>query len=245
MATKPKPSLPKILAPSWYRPPKPAGGSTPGYKPPAGMTTGQAVAAGTPAARPPDAKFLADINTLGYNRDTTLTNLTAGRSRTLGDYGFTETNIDPQTGVGALAFDPNNPYSKAALLKQSYDRNRAATAQSMGSMGQTFSGAGQASQNALFASQAQDQAKMRSALTTYLAGNTVDRTTAQTGYETGAMTAEGNRQGRISTNPLYDPQAAPTSAAPTKAAVATNAVQKTVNGKRFYQRASDKKWIPL
>ena len=115
----------------------------------------------------------------------------------------------------------------------------------MGAGGQGFSGAFQNSQDAINANQAQDQAKMRTALTEYLAGNTTARTKAQTGYETGAMTAEGDRQGRISTNPLYDPQAAPTPAAPTKSSVSLNAPKKTVNGKQFYQRASDKKWIPL
>jgi hypothetical protein len=50
-------------------------------------------------------------------RDDTLSGLTSQRAQGLAAYGYTE---DPTTG--ALAFDPNDPYSQASLALKSYNQ---------------------------------------------------------------------------------------------------------------------------
>ena len=97
---------------------------------PTPMSGPSAAPPGVPAAPaysasnlPPDAAYDAQMLLLARQRDQGLANLAGERVRTLGDYGFTE-------GIGgSLAFDPNNPFSKAALLKKNYDQSRRASAQ--------------------------------------------------------------------------------------------------------------------
>src|SRR5262245_32352969 len=139
-----------------------------------------------PATRPVDAQYELDVAGLGRTRDTTIAGLGQQRFQTISDYGFTPV-ADPTTGVwGVGAFDPNNPYSKAALLKKSYDTRRAARAQQV----QGFTGAYQNTQDALYAGQAQDEAQMRRALGDILTRNTGQVTQAGTDYGTGMQTAE-------------------------------------------------------
>jgi hypothetical protein len=187
--------------------------SGPGYKPPAAVAPVAATAPVSQVAAPQyslsnlpvDASYDAVIASLGLTRSNTLTALTGERARTLSDYGFNETNIDPATGVGTLAYDPNNPFSKAAVLKKTYDTGRRSTAQSMGASGQMTGGAFQNSQDLLNRNQLQSEDAQTKALQAFLAGNTTQKTAADTGYETAAGQAYGDRVGRFQSNPNYDP----------------------------------------
>jgi hypothetical protein len=158
------------------------------------------------APLPVDATYDSEMGALGMTRDQGLAAATGERTRGLAEYGFTESAFDPNTQtMGALAFDPNNPFSKAALLKKSYDTGRARTGQSMASQGQLYSGAYQNSQDLLNRNQLQGEDALTKSLSQFLAGNSGQRTQAQTGYEMGAGQAEGDRVGRALSNPLYSP----------------------------------------
>jgi hypothetical protein len=177
---------------------------------------------GAPLAAPPDAAYDDEVAGLGRQRDSTLTGLTQARTAGLLDYGFSE---DPATK--ALAFDPNNPFSKAALLKKNYDTSRRSTGQSMGASGQLYSGAYQNAQDLTNRNQLGAENTLQSSLTSWLAQNTGSAAKAGTDYELGVARADGSRTARAGDSPLYAPTAdlpaapapvapvAPTAAAPT------------------------------
>jgi hypothetical protein len=209
----------------------------------AGAAAGSSDATAATGAAPPDPIYLARLNSLGLQRDQDYADIGGARTQGLLDYGFNE---DP---AGGLAFNPNDPFSKASLLKRTYDTSRRTTAQSMGSTGGLYSGAFQSGQDVVNRNQLQDEDALQKSLQSFLAQNTSARARAGTAYQIGAGEALGESLGRIDTNPLYEPTAtAPVAAAPAaavQAARGTGLPQKTVNGRRFYQRASDKKWIPF
>jgi hypothetical protein len=168
------------------------------------------------APLPVDAAFDEQMGALGSTRDQALAANTGARTRGLGEYGFTESAFDPASQtMGALAFDPNNPFSKAALLKKSYDVGRAKTGQSMGSQGQLYSGAYQTAQDQLNRNQLQGEDTLTKSLSQFLASNSGQRTQAQTNFELGAGQAEGDRVSRGLSNPLYTPVLDPGPLAPT------------------------------
>jgi hypothetical protein len=191
--------------------------------PPGADSTGAPAAAAAPAPisnattpLPVDAAYDAQMAALDKTRTSDLAAVTGDRTRGLGEYGFTESAFDPATQtMGALAFDPNNPFSKAALLKKSYDTGRASTGQSMASRGQLYSGAYQNSQDLVNRNQLQGEDTLQKSLSQFLAGNSGRSTQAQTNYELGAGQAEGDRADRASTNPLYTPVLDPGPLAPT------------------------------
>jgi hypothetical protein len=166
---------------------------------------------------PPDATYDSVIGSLQKTRDDTIAGLIGDRGRTLTDYGFKE---GPN---GALTFDPNNPFSKASVMKQTYDTNRRSTGQSMGAGGQLYSGAYQNSQDLINRNQLQSEDALTKNIQGFLTRNTQDQTAAGTSYETAAGQAYGDRVGRFQTNPLYDPATAastPAAATPVPAAAA-------------------------
>lgn len=192
-----QPSLRRILAPSWGRPatPQPKGVTA------TSVPSAPALPAYSTSNLPPDASYDAQIASLQRQRADQLAQVTQARTGTLTDYGFTE---GPN---GALAFDPRNPFSKAALLKKAYDTNRRSTGQSMGAGGQLYSGAFQNAQDLVNRNQLQSEDAMRKAIIGFLAQNTRQRASAGTNYELAAQQAEADRIGRFQTNPLYDPAA--------------------------------------
>jgi hypothetical protein len=193
-----QPSLRQVLAPSWGRQP--------------GLRTGGGAAAvpGVPASAvgpaqysltnlPVDASYDAQVAALQQQRANTLAALAGERTRSLSDYGFQE---GPN---GALTFDPNNAFSKAAVMKKTYDTNRRSTAQSMGSGGQLYAGSFQNAQDLIGRNQLQSEDALQKNVAAFLARNTGQRTDALTGYETAVGQAYGDRVGRFQNNPLYDP----------------------------------------
>jgi len=202
---------------------------------------------------PPDAAYEGVVAGATRTRDTLLGpggvggTLGAARTQGLGDYGFTE------GAGGQLAFDPNNPFSKAALLKKSYDQNRRSTGQSMGAGGQLYSGAFQNAQDLVNRNQLQGEDALQKSLVGFLARNTQARTQAGTDYETTVAGAAGDRVGRFQTNPLYNPApvddtpAAATPATPAAAAKPAAVVHefKRVNGKLYRRvKGSTQQWVP-
>jgi len=151
---------------------------------------------------PPDASYDQAVALLQRQRDEGLASIAGERARSLSDYGFHE------GPTGTLTFDANNPFSKAAVMKKSYDTNRRSTAQSLGSGGQLYSGAFQNAQNLVNRNQLQSEDTLTKNLQAFLARNTGQRKEALTNYELAAGQAYGDRVGRFQTNPLYDPATA-------------------------------------
>ena len=124
-----------------------------------------------------------------------------------------------------LAYDPNNPFSKATVMKQTYDTNRRSTRQSMGAGGQLYSGAFQNAQDLINRNQLQSEDAQQKALAAFLARNTGQAAEANTGYELAAAQAYADRVARFQSNPLYDPATADNTPA-AAAAVAPGAAAK-------------------
>ena len=210
---------------------------------------------------PPDDTYTSEVDAARLRRDNTFTDIEAERGRGFTEYGFTSV-VDPKTGATAPgAYDPTNPFSKASILKKNYDLDRRAKGQSMAAAGNLYSGAYQNAQDLVNRGELQGNDALLKSLGGFLARNTLEKKDAGTAYETAAGDAYGRRVARFDTNPLYNPPgatpdevtaavkagvaSAPGATGPTKATVSVNAPKKTVNGRVFYQRASDKKWIPL
>jgi len=151
-----------------------------------------------PAVPAPDPVYDAEILAAQRTRTNALTDLTGTRRRTLADYGFTETT-DPVTGqpTGVTNFDPNNPFSRAALLKKNYNNQRARTAGSMAAAGQMYAGAFNQARNIVNRGQLAAEDQLQKSLQDFLARNTSGAAAAQTTYETSAAAAEGNRLARL------------------------------------------------
>jgi hypothetical protein len=228
---KPKPptARPGVFAPSWARggtQPKPP---TVNYKPPAGAPGAASAAPGGGGGAgvdydiniPVDPIWAAGRLTAEKQLETTQAGVVGQRTRGINEYGFTETAADPVTGeTGIGAFDPNNPFSKAALLKQTYDRSRRSSAQSMGSTGNLYSGAFQNQQDYVNRGQAGAEDTMLKGLQTFLAQNTLDKGQAKIDYLAANAAGDAARIDRLPSNPLWDPSASQNEATPVAPAAA-------------------------
>jgi hypothetical protein len=145
-----------------------------------------------------------EIAGLARRRDDTVTGLGQGRQAELLGYGYTE---DPNTR--ALAFDPNNPFSRASLLKRNYDVSRSRTGNQMASGGQLYAGAFQTSQDAINRGQLGAEDALQQSLTSWLAQNTQRKAQAGIDYETDAGRAAGRSAARALDSPLNTLTAAP------------------------------------
>lgn len=143
-----------------------------------------------PNALPPDALYEQQIAGLGRQRDTTLAGLATQRQGSLLDYGYT------QGAGGALAFDPTNPYSQAAIMKRHYNESRAGSGVSLAAQGQLYSGAYQNAQDYANKQELQSSDALQKQLLAFLSRNTQQAAEAGNAYETGVGTAGGDRLGR-------------------------------------------------
>ena len=159
------PGTRRVFAPSWGQPvraPRPVTGV-----PAAGATASTvAVTPYSVSNLPPDADWAATVGLLQRQRDENVAAVAGERTRTLSDYGFQE------GPGGALTFDPNNPFSKASLLKKTYDTNRRSTAQSLAAGGQLYSGASQNAQDLIGRNQLQAEGAQWEALQAFVASTT-------------------------------------------------------------------------
>lgn len=100
-----------------------------------------------PTATPMDPRITAwqnEQNTaLSGQRDTALTGLTADANRAASDYGFNITNDAAGNPVfgGDLTVNPQDPFSKMALLQKSYEGQKRGSLNSYAAQGQLYSGA--------------------------------------------------------------------------------------------------------
>jgi hypothetical protein len=143
-----------------------------------------------PNVLPPDAAYEQQIGALGAQRDTTLAGLATQRQGGLLDYGYT------QDQSGGLAFDPNNPYSRAAVLKRHYDESRRGTGTSLAAQGQLYSGAYQTAQDYGNQQELQSSDALQKQLLAFLGRNTAAGAQAGSAYETGVGAAGSDRLSR-------------------------------------------------
>jgi hypothetical protein len=177
-------------------PPAPSGGSPAGAP---GAPQGFTVATST---LPPDPTYDVQIGALGKTRDDTIAGLVQQRGAGLQSYGYTE---DPTSH--AIAFDPNNPYSQAALLRKHYQQAKTGNTTSYAASGQLYAGSLQNAQNASTDQFNAGDDAIKKAVENFLANNTTAQTSAGDTYDYNAGLAMGDRVGRVPDNPLYAPVA--------------------------------------
>ena len=95
---------------------------------------------------PPDAQYTTDV--AGAQRDFNFGSAQLAQQ---------QNQLGYETGIG----DPSNPYSRSALLEQTYQRNQRGSTNSYAGAGQLYSGALQNASNANTADRAQGQHKIR------------------------------------------------------------------------------------
>jgi hypothetical protein len=174
------------------KPPAPAAPSAPAGPPstPNGFTP-------YTSSLPPDPAYQLTIGNLDKTQSDTLAGLTQQRGAGLQQYGYTE---DPTTH--AIAFDPHNPYSQAALLRQHYQQAKTGNTTSYAAQGQLYAGSLQNAQNASTDSyNASDNALTR-AVINFLATNTQQQTSAGDAHDYNAGLALGQSVASAPTNPL-------------------------------------------
>lgn len=143
-----------------------------------------------PTGLPIDPAYDATIAALGSKRDQLLAGYGADRTSNLLDYGYTE------GADHSLSFDPNNPFSRAALLKRRYDQSRKGANTSMAARGQLYSGALQRQRDDLNFQQGAGENSLMNALARFLAQNTSSSAGARTDYDLAAAQAMGDRLSR-------------------------------------------------
>lgn len=101
-----------------------------------------------PSATPMDPRITAYTNNqtaeLGHERDETLAYTNVDADRAASDYGFNITKDasgNPTFNSGDLTVNPQDPFSKMALLQKSYEGQQRGTTNSYASSGQLYSGA--------------------------------------------------------------------------------------------------------
>lgn len=185
-----------------------------------------AAAAPPVAPPPPDASYEATLAGLASRRDSTIASLGQQRQQGLLSYGYTE---DP---AGAIAFDPTNPYSQAAILKRNYDQSRAGNTIGFAARGQQYSGALQNAQDYSNSQQNQASDALQKQLGAFLARNTQQRTGAGVDFELGAGQAQGDALLRAPSNPAYSTVTATAASPPATAATsATDPVVSVITAK--------------
>ena len=183
-------------------PPGPAGANNP-----AAVTAGDIPTPGE-VPLPPDPEYERQRGLAGQRRTNTLAGLTQQRSSGLTNYGFTET-----PGTGALAFDPNNPFSRASLFKKNYEHLSRAHGRADGERRPAVRGRVPDRPGHIEPRAGRRRGHAAEIARRVPERNTGARTQADTDYETGL--SEINRAERALESPLYSPTAdTPIAAAP-------------------------------
>jgi hypothetical protein len=199
------------------------------------------------SALPVDPTYDATVAALARQRDDQLLALRGQRTQNLQEYGFNE------TPAGGVAFDPTNPFSRAALLRKNYQESKQGT--------QTGYAANDTGFN-------QNENSLERALIGFLTNNQGAQNRARSGFESSVAQAMADRviraQQDLANNPPVVPDAAATPDTPAAAPVANAAgaarpaaagpsfisgyqnipQMKIVNGKAYRLGASGK-WIPI
>lgn len=177
---------------------KPAGsflGITDGFRPGTGAPAGTPAVGALPgpekpkAGPPIDPIYDAQVGAAQKTRSDKIAGLGQQRIAGLSDFGYTETG-------GVLAFDPNNPFSQAALLKRNYDNARRGNVTSLAARGQLYAGSLQNAQANTNFGQGADNNGLQKRLLAFLAGNTSGVQTAGNDYDTSVAGYAGERVAR-------------------------------------------------
>lgn len=146
---------------------------------PVPLAGGKAAAAANPGyqagvGKPLDPIYDQQVGAAQRTRDDQLAYLANQRQAGLSSFGYTPD----------LQFDPNNPFSQAALLKRSYDQARRATTTSIAARGGLYSGSLQNAQADVNYRQGQGEDALKRRLVEFLTKNTNASTAAKNDYET-------------------------------------------------------------
>jgi hypothetical protein len=137
------------------------------------------------APLPVDPAYDQTLAGLGLKRDTTIQALDQQRLGGLSDYGYSAT-FDPSGNATSVAFDPNNPYSQAALLRKRYQQAQTGNTNSYAARGQLYAGSLQNAQNATTDSNNQAENGLQRSVMAFLARNQQQRGQANVDYELGS-----------------------------------------------------------
>jgi hypothetical protein len=184
-------------------------GQTPATPKPSAASQTPPAAPSAGSGLPLDPTYQATIGGLQHKRDDLLSQYAGQRPKVLADYGYTASGYDAQGNPLGLSFDPNNPFSRAALAKRTADQVKSGTQNSMAARGQLYSGAlDQAQAGNEFAYQ-QGSDALQKALVEALTGIASGERGAKTDYESASGQALGDSVGRAqSTTPTPPPAAA-------------------------------------
>lgn len=149
-----------------------------------------------PASTPKDAIYNATATGLGRVRDDTLAGIGREQNQALAEYGYTGT-FDAQGNLTGRTVDPNNPFSRAALLKRNYDQRSSGNVTNYASRGLLHSGAyGAAKDNTDFGFLQGTNENERSL--DAILGGLIGRTrSANTNYESGLTEAGAENLARL------------------------------------------------
>ncbi len=157
---------------------------------------------------PLDPQSLADIAAAQNTRDTNLTNLGTSRTLAAKEYGYTPT-FDQNGYVQALAQDPNNPYAKAGLLKQSYDNRLATNKQNFASRGQYYAGSFGVAQSLADQDFTKNSSNLQNAFINFIARNQGSINAANSNYTSAYGQALAGAASRAAQNDTGQGEAPP------------------------------------
>lgn len=164
--------------------------------------TAAAPAASTAAVGPPiDPVYDAEVAGYGQQKGDTLASIALANSQALTNAGYSA-QYDGSGNVTSLGFDPNNPYSQAALAQRVYKQAKTGTDNSLAARGQFTSGARvDAQNNNDFQYSAGEDARQK-AVTQFLARQGLASTGAKNTYDTNVGISGANKLVRA-TNASY------------------------------------------
>jgi hypothetical protein len=171
---------------------------------------------------PVDPTYDQQIAALMKRRDDSLAGLTQQRTGGLLNYGYSAT-FDAAGNATGLSFDPNNPYSRAALARKHHQQAKTGTQNRYAASGQLYAGSLINAQNANDQGFAQDEDSRQKQLLSFLARNLSAQADARNAYEAGAGSASGERISRAQSSPLYNPATGDSEAPKQSAAEAADA----------------------
>jgi hypothetical protein len=220
---------------------------------PVKTTPGPAATIANTTPFPVDPAYDQQAAALKNSFNGSLADLDAQRTQTLLDYGYTGKFDDKGSLVAdSLAFDPNNPFSKAALLQRHYQNAQRGNSTSYAARGQLYAGS---LQNAIKETDHQrdlSDDSLKKSLNATLVNNLIQRRTAGTNLELGLAQAGADRLTRAPNNPLYSPaiDTAPAATTTTSTPATDKGVivrpSKANGGKLWrYRKSTTGKLIPL
>lgn len=166
-------------------------------KPPAGGSPVSASGRTDDANKPLpfDAQYDAEVGAAGRSRDTTLAGISRERNDALATYGYTGT-FDANGNLTDRQFDPSNPFSRAALLKRTYDQSSRGNVNRMAVRGQLNAGSFQNLKNNTDFGYMQGEDANQKSLNALIGSLIGRQQAANTSYDSAVVQAGGSRLAR-------------------------------------------------